>query len=92
MSSLQAAQVLHPFTLSDVLLWSREAFAFGSPHRKQVGWSSATVTSAALLMLQTGGDMVSWRRTGVAWGAGARRGQLLAWLPLQAQTASSGST
>lgn len=75
--------------LSDGLLWSREAFAFGSPCRKRVGWSSATVTSAALLVLQAGGDGIGEEdrsREVAKWG------QPLAWLLLQAQIAPPGST
>lgn len=89
MSSLQAAWVLHLFTLSDVLLWSREAFPFGSPHREQEGYSS--VASAAMLLLLAGVNMVLGRKTEAAWGMGAQQGQPLAWLPLQAQTNFAGS-
>lgn len=54
-------------------------------------WSSATVKPTALLMLLL---LETWsgRRTVVVWGVGAWQGQPLAWLLLQAQTASVGST
>lgn len=65
--------------------------SFCVSHGKWVWWSSATVKPTALLMLLLL-EMWSGRRAGVVWGVGAWQGQPLAWLLLQAQTASVGST
>lgn len=81
---LQAAQALRLCALSDVVLWSREAFV--SPH---VVLCHRSIHSSA--DASASGDML--REEGrSAVGSGCMAGQPLAGFPLPAQTASAGST